>query len=285
MRAAYVATIILALFLVSSCGPKVNNPADEEAIKTLNAGYDEAYNSRDLDWIRSNFWTDDAVALPPNAMPASGLEAIVAQDEEDFEIYSSSNLNGPAEEVQSSGDLAVARGTFYWTATPKESGLSNLTSEGKWIGTFNRQDDGSWKCSQLIWNSDRPAPGATADGADEEALLQIERDWLNAALNKDKDTLDRILADDFVSNTEQGVRNKRQAIARDMSTALKFESAEHSDLRPMVFGDTAVVYGVTTVKGTERGKDISGKYRWTDVFERRDGSWKCVIAYGTASTN
>ena len=282
MKTAYVVTIALALLLVSACGPTVNAPADEKALEELNARYVEAYNSRDFDWFSSNFFTEDAVILPPNEMPVSGVKAIVAREQAGYETYSSTNLSLPVEEVHSSGDLAVVRGTYYWTATPAASGLSDITSEGKWIGTFNRQDNGSWKCSQLIHNSDQPAAGATADGADEAALLQIQQDWMDAVSNKDRAALDNILADDYVGNGEQGVRNKRQVLNEAMSNALKIESAEHSNLQPMVFGDTAVVNGMTTLKGTEGRQDISGQYRWTDIFERRDGRWQCVASYGTA---
>ena len=153
--------------------------------------------------------------------------------------------------------------------------------EGKWIGTFNRQDDGAWKCSQLIWNSDQPAEGKTADGTDEEALLQIERDWTNAAINKDKEVLENILAKDYVGNRDEGVRNKKQAIASVMSSALKIESLENSDMQPMVFGDTGVVYGMVSAKGKRSSKDIGGKYRFTDIYEKRDGIWQCVASYST----
>ena len=280
MKTAYAITAVLALFLVSACGPTVNAPADMEAIRNLNAGYEEAYNSRDLDWFSSTYYADDAVRLPPNRMMLSGKETIVADYQATFDQYNPTQVSLPVEEVTSSGDMAVARGTYYWTGTPVASGLSQITEEGKWIAVYNRQDDGSWKCIQGIFNSDQPAAGATADGADEEALLQILRDWGNAFLNKDRAALDNILAADFVSSGDQGIRNKRQYMTSAMSSALKFESMSINNMQAMVFGDAAVVHGSDTVKGTERGEDISGQYRWTVVFERRDGRWQCVTDYG-----
>ncbi len=282
MKTTCAIAIVMALFLVSACGPTVNAPADEKALKELVAESVEAGNSRDLDWFRSNYYTEDSVILPPNGMPIVGLEAILASEEAEHDMYSADKLSAPVEEVQSSGDLAAVRGTYYWTGTPAASGLSDITDEGKWIATFNRQDDGSWICSQLIYNSDKPAAGATADGADEEALLQISRDWSNAVINKDKAALDNILADDYVGTGERGVRNKRQTISQATSSALKIESAEDSNMQAMVFGDTAIVHGMTTVEGTEERQDISGQYRWTDIYERRDGRWQAVASYGTS---
>ena len=279
MKTAYTVVIMLALLFVSACTQKVNDPADAEAIKTLGEGYDNAVNSRDLDWVRTNFYAEDAVTLPPNQQMLSGVEAIVARDQAIFDRYNPTQISTPAEEVFSSGDLAAARGTYAWTGTPVASGLSEASEKGKWIGTFKRQSDGSWRCTRLIWNSDQPAAGATADGADEQALLQIERDWLNAALNKDRAALDKIIASDFIGHGEEGVKNKTQLLSLLMSRSLKIESAEIGDMQPMVFGDTAAVYGTTTSKESISGKDTSGQYCWTDIFEKRDGLWQCVGSY------
>ncbi len=61
--------------------------------------------------------------------------------------------------------------------------------------------------------------------------------------------------------------------------AYKVESAQVSDMRALIFGDQAVVNGLTTVKQTFRGKDVSGKLRWTDVLIKRDGRWQPVTTY------
>ncbi len=34
-------------------------------------------------------------------------------------------------------------------------------------------------------------------------------------------------------------------------------------------------------KGTYKGKDITGQYRWLDVFVKRDGKWQIAIDQGT----
>ena len=49
-------------------------------------------------------------------------------------------------------------------------------------------------------------------------------------------------------------------------------------MKVRAYGDTAVVTYVTTDKGKFKGQDISGRYRWTDVFVRRGGTWQIVAA-------
>ncbi len=279
MKTAYAVVIVLTILFVSACAQKVNDPADIDAIKALSEEYDNAVNSRDLEWIRTEFFTEDAVTLPPNQQLLSGMEAILARDQAIYDQYNPTQLSTPPVEVLTSGDLAVSRGTFTWTGTPVASGLSEVSVGGKWIGTFKRQSDGSWKCTQLIWNNDQPSTGATADGAEEQALLQVERDWLNAVLQKDRAALDKIIAADFIGRGEEGVKNKAQLISMLTSRSLKIESAEISNMQPMVFGDTAMVYGMTTSTESIGGRDSSGQYRWTDIFEKRDGLWQCVGSF------
>jgi ketosteroid isomerase-like protein len=281
MKSAYAVVIVLALLFVSACTQKVNDPADVKAIKDLNEGYDKAESTGDLAWFNANYYADKAVTLPPNQPLISGKEAIAADDQKYFDRYSSVQLSSPVEEVLTSGDLAVARGAYTWKGTPKASGLSEVTEQGKWIGIFQKQRDGSWKCSEEIWNSDQPAPGKTADGADEQALLQIERDFTSAMIKKDRAAMENILAADFVGRGPEGVQNKRQVIASIMGSALKIESAEITNMQPMVFGETAVVYGTSSEKSTTGGRDSSGQYRWTDIFEKLDGRWQCVGGYVT----
>ena len=280
MKTVYLVVLTLTLLMFSACGPSVNNPAVESALEDLNTAYNEAISSGDIAWVSENYYTDDAVMLPANDLLLNGKEAIIARDQGLQDQNSNIQFDSSIEEVQSSGDLAVARGGFIWRASPIAEGLGDVTMEGKWIATFNRQDDDSWKCSQLIWNSDQPAAGATADGAEEEALLQIQRDWTNAIVNKDRGVLDSIMAKEYASSGAEGVRNKRQAIAEIMSSALKVESAEVIDMQPMVFGDVAAVHGTSMAKGTERGKPFERKFVWTDIFEKRDGRWQCVASYG-----
>jgi len=48
-----------------------------------------------------------------------------------------------------------------------------------------------------------------------------------------------------------------------------------------VFGETAVVSYATTDKGKYKDRDISGRYRWMDVFVHRNGKWQIVASQGT----
>jgi ketosteroid isomerase-like protein len=51
------------------------------------------------------------------------------------------------------------------------------------------------------------------------------------------------------------------------------------DMKVRVYGDEAVVTGRNTTKGQFKGRDISGQYRWTDTWAKRNGRWQCVAEH------
>ena len=186
----------------------------------------------------------------------------------------------PVEDVRVIGDLAIARGTWTARVTPKTEGLAAVSDGGSWILVLVRQSDGSWKWDWCVPNSNQPMAGSTASGEDEKALIQLEQDWGAATLKKDAAVVEKFLADDFVSNWGGRTLNKRQVLAEMKNNPAKIESAVGSDMRVMVFGGTALVHGLYSEKSTTAGKDSSQKWRWTEVYVKRDGRWQCVTQYG-----
>lgn len=116
-----------------------------------------------------------------------------------------------------------------------------------------------------------PAKKATTSSVI-KLLLQMERDWSQAGVKKDARTMDRILADDWVSVDFHGKTiTKAQAMAELKSTAAAGQSMELGDMKVRVLGDAAVVTGT----------DSSGKFAWMDVFMKRNGRWQAVASQST----
>ena len=132
-------------------------------------------------------------------------------------------------------------------------------------------------CSSVFAQSkERPSAGT------EQTVMRIERELLNAVLKGDASANERYLADTYVFTGPDGtVENKAQAIADLKSGDLKLQSASLDGAKVQVYGDTAVVTYSSNDKGTYKGKDISGKTRWTDVFVNQNGRWQLVASQGT----
>jgi len=265
--------------LVSACAQKVNDPADVKAVKDLLAGFPRAALANDAAFFASTYYKEDAIRFPPNGLPLMGKDAIMKAWQNGWDDYKLTDFTLPVDQVLTSGDLAVARGTGVETGTPTAGGLPAYKYPGKWVGVYQRQSDGSWKCAFDIWNSDAPATGATADGADEQALYQLERDWAAALINKDIAVLDKFIANEFVSNGGGRTLNKSQMLARIKANPAKIESSENQDMTAMVFGDRAAVNGAYFEKSLSKGKETTAKWQYTEVYVKRDGRWQCVTRY------
>ena len=129
----------------------------------------------------------------------------------------------------------------------------------------------------------KPSTGTRTPAQDTEAtLMKMERDAAAALMKRDVAGFAGIFADDAtVTGPDGAVLTKAQLLADVKSGALTIQSTEISDLKVRVFGETAVASYATTDKGKYKDRDISGRYRWTDVFVRRGGKWQIVAGQGT----
>lgn len=279
MKTTYVVIFPILLSLVSACANKVNDPADVQAIRQVVADYAKATNAGDAGAI-ADLTTDKTIFAYPNSPALVGKEAIRSIHQA-FANEASTEFSVPVEEVRVIGDLALARGTWTETVTPKAEGVASASYSGSWMASFARQTDGSWKWDWLVPNSDQPLPGSTANSEDEQALYQIERDWAAAMVNRDAAVLDNLLASEFQANYADFVTNKKQFVAVIKSGSAKFESMTTADMKAFVFDDTAIVRGLSTSKSSMAGRDTSGQQRYTDLFVKRDGRWQCVSGYST----
>jgi len=277
MKTTYAVVLCVLLLLVSACAQKINDPADIAAVKQSIEDYAKAVNAGDADGIAA-LMTGKTVYADLNVPVAVGKDAIrslTAGYQSQFKF----DFSVPVDEVRVAGDLAVARGTWTIKLTPKTEGIAPINDRGSWILVLARQNDGSWKWDWVVPNSDQPLPGSTASGADEQALFQLERDWNAAGLKKDTAVVEKFLANDFVSNFNGRTQNKKQLLAEMRANPAKIESSANSEMKAMVFGDTAVVHGLYSEKSTTGAKDTSQQLRYTEVYVKRDGRWQCVTQF------
>ena len=277
MKTVYAVILSVLLLLLSACAPKVNDPADVQAIKDTQPAFDKAWNAGNAEATASGFYTADAMRMDPNQPALVGKDAIRASLQKYFDQFSDESRS-VVEDVRVSGDLAVAKGTAEGKSSLKSGGYSGQF-KAKWMTAYQRQADGSWKAFWDIYNSDLPVADSLPVGVEEQALMQIERDWAVASAKNDWAAMDKIQAAEYANNTDGLIRSKKQLIAEMKSGASKASSAEAGEMKVLVLGDTAIVHGLWTEKSTLNGKDMSGTYRYTDVFAKRGGRWQCVAGH------
>ena len=123
-----------------------------------------------------------------------------------------------------------------------------------------------------------PVPFTHHDSASMHKEVEaLEQDWRQALLASNVTELDHLLADDYLGVTANGtLETKADLLAMRRSGTTKLSQLDLSDLKVRVYGDTAVVTSRAEVAGTNGGTDISGRYRYTRVYNRRNGQWRIV---------
>ena len=124
----------------------------------------------------------------------------------------------------------------------------------------------------------------TGANADVEATIKkIEQELTDSILKSDTASIEKYLTSDYLGIGPDGAtQNKSEFMSDVKSGTLKIESSTISDMKVQVADpDMAVVVYRTTDKGTYKGKDVTGEYRWLDVFVKRGGKWQIAIDQGT----
>lgn len=124
------------------------------------------------------------------------------------------------------------------------------------------------------------AIGQNDDTAKE--LFAMENHYNDALVRADWKALESILADDLIFNNADGsVSHKPDTVSSLKSGEIKFDSIAMSDVNVQAFGDVGVVVGKLVEKADYKGTDLSGSYRFLDVWVKRDGRWQNVAGQET----
>jgi ketosteroid isomerase-like protein len=116
-----------------------------------------------------------------------------------------------------------------------------------------------------------------SNSQDEQAILQIERQYIQAHLNGDTETLDSILADDFTVRSRWRVTTKAQRLALLADPDFAFEAIHTDNVVVETGGDSAVVTGEAYIQSRYYDEEsVSPVYRFTRNYEKRDGRWQIV---------
>ena len=124
---------------------------------------------------------------------------------------------------------------------------------------------------------------ANADSAaDIKSVAALDAEYQAAVKINDADTMDRILADDFVVVTGTGqIYSKADLINMARTKRVQYEHQEDANKTVRVWGDTAVVTATLWLKGVDQGKLFDWHVWFSDTYVRTPSGWRYV--HGQAS--
>lgn len=115
-----------------------------------------------------------------------------------------------------------------------------------------------------------------------EEVRKLESRINEAIVKGDVEFFDGFLADDFTHTSASGrLRTKAEWMKGRKPGQSAYVSYETSDLKVRLYGDSAVVTGLSDAKWREDGQTMRGQYRFIRVWTKRDGQWKAVAFQST----
>jgi ketosteroid isomerase-like protein len=126
------------------------------------------------------------------------------------------------------------------------------------------------------------AQKASGKSNTEDEIKQHEQDYAQAVLKNGAAAVDQYEADDIISTDPSGRVTDKAQDKKDLSAGdVKLDSIELSDIKVHSYGNTAVAAGTSTIRGTFKGQDIGGAYRFTDTWVKRNGKWQLAASQAT----
>lgn len=139
--------LVGSVFVLSACD-QGSPPADASLGSAHSATFERMLNAGDVEGLVA-LYTKDARVMPPNGVIKVGEAAV--REEFGAMINAGMKIALTSIESRAAGDVAYNVGTYELQIG------GEIIDTGKWIETWQLADDGNWRVSNDIWNSDNPA--------------------------------------------------------------------------------------------------------------------------------
>ncbi|WP_197427044.1 nuclear transport factor 2 family protein [Noviluteimonas gilva] len=120
------------------------------------------------------------------------------------------------------------------------------------------------------------------DKSAEKDILRVEAELLHAWETGDAATVRRDLDPSFTLVDSKGAITDYAAnVAEVEKRDPAYTVFRNRDQAVRVYGDSAVVIGITRVEGTSGGANFTAEFRFTDTWVKRDGQWKLAASHAS----
>ena len=135
-----------------------------------------------------------------------------------------------------------------------------------------------------------PLPRKIDTAAIEAEVIKLEREWADAVKNGDADAARRVMADDIaIVNPDGSTSAKAEEVDAIQAKTVTMDSWEILEPKVTVLdennafvtGRGVIKNGKSKIPNSKKTIDISGEYRFLDVYARRNGTWQAVASQTT----
>lgn len=141
------------------------------------------------------------------------------------------------------------------------------------------------KSAGLLLAATLAASGSAAardKAADERDLRAVEAQVCQAFESGDAGTLRKLLDDTFTLTNSRGeVTDLEANLAEVASREPHYDVFRNHDQKLRLYGDAAIITGITTIKGTSHKEPFAADFQFTDTYVRRDGKWLLAASHAS----
>jgi hypothetical protein len=113
--------------------------------------------------------------------------------------------------------------------------------------------------------------------ATQKAVFALEEEWTRALVRRDTMAFKRLTTPGFVYTEDNVVMNQRELIDA-IITGDKVDWAGNEGMKLYDYTPVAVVTGVLVVRGKKNNRTYTNRYRFTDTWLYRNGTWQAIAA-------
>lgn len=124
--------------------------------------------------------------------------------------------------------------------------------------------------------------GAVAAPADDERdIRKVEAALCEALQSGDAAAIAKLEDETYtLTNSKSEVTTRADDIA-DAKKGVRYDEFRNHEQTVRLYGDAAIVLGVTSVKGSSGGKPFAADFKFTDTYVRRAEGWKIAASHAT----
>ena len=250
---------------------------DVQTLEQLNRGYVRAGQASDTGWFDKNLAACFMASNPDGSLVdrAGFLERIGRPNP-------SKDMAPVDTRIRVVGDVGIVDSGFRYTKPDGQEGVGHYTDVYGFI-------DGRWQCVSAHFAL-RPAPpqsGATTTAdvvagapsqADQALLADLNDHYIRSVRESGVRWFDANLAPEFVNGNADGSFSDRAAFLAFIARPSAISNLRAEDVRIQVVGDIGIIHARTAYAKPD-GQAGAGRY--TDIWWRAGGRWRCVSAHVT----
>lgn len=126
------------------------------------------------------------------------------------------------------------------------------------------------------------SPLRAQESADEAGLRRTEAALCEAFVKADEKTITRIEDERYtLTDSHGGVTGRDGDLGEAKKGDPRYSEFRNHSQKIRFYGDTAIINGITSLKGESGGKSFTGDFQFTDTWIKRNGEWKIVSSHAS----